>query len=385
MHLWQALGQATLSWPTLPYWQGTQPNPGNQRHFPLGITRNQDGILSQTDMGNSIAEVVANYAESDYGFITPPPGTTEWGTRLGEAKLSTLVSFAGSLEGLRILEIGGGNLFLAQCLRRTQSIARYVAVDPALRLWPDESGVEVLRTFFPTPELNGEGFDLVLAHNCLEHIQKPSEFLAAIHRVLIPGGRAFLTFPDVARQFADGDLNAILHEHITYLDEVSARSLFAQAGFDVARWSTSADLASCLLVSSPRSSESVPEGVAPSALLARGVEGFCVRLPRMIEGLVEDIENGRRIAFYGATNGLNSLLDITAIGLDLTILDGDRAKSGRFLPASAQPICWVKEVNLKQFERIYVTAGSFQPEIVKELISNHGVSSDRLVGLFRRD
>ena len=380
----QSLGQASLTWRKLPFWQGLQNEPGNLRQYPFGLTVQSDGLLTQTSGEGAIKEAVANYANPEYGFITPPPGTSNWGTELGESKLRTLEKFVGRLDGLRILEIGGGNLFLANSLSRKYAISRYVAIDPALRMWPEDVGVETLHTYFPCPDLTGEHFDLVLGHNCLEHIPGTLEFLDAIRNVLAPDGRAFLTFPDVARQFADGDLNAIVHEHLVYLDEPSARILFARSGFAVAQWESAADLASCLLVRTALEEGLLVEAAsAAAALLARGVEGFCVRLPHAVTMLAKEIEAGRPVAFYGATNGLNSLLEVTGIGRDAVIMDGDRAKHGRFLPAGQFPVQWVGTAEPTKFDRIFVTAGSFQPAIMRALTETYGVSLDRLVGLFR--
>ena len=130
----QGLGQASLGWLRLPFWQGLQDKAGTPRHYPLNLTVQPGGFVAQTDAGSTMAEIVANYGDPAYGFITPPPGTSNWGTELGEGKRRTLERFIGTLDGLRILEIGGGNLFLASGLRREHAIARYVAIDPAIRM-----------------------------------------------------------------------------------------------------------------------------------------------------------------------------------------------------------------------------------------------------------
>ena len=372
-------------WPMLPFWQGQQEKPGVTRSYPLHLNVRPDGYVGQAD-GPNRGEIVAGYAGADYGFITPPPGASEWGTAIGERKLRALKKFAGTLDGQSILEIGGGNLFFAQTLRREHTIARYVAIDPTLRVWPEDTGAEVHRAYYPCPELAGEKFDLVLANSCLEHIPDPRAFLAAIRDSLAETGRVFLTFPDVSRQFADGDLGAIVHEHFVYLDEPSARILFARCGFEVEQWATESDLASCLLkladVGEGLSSEAA---IAATALLARAIDGFSVRLPRAAAALDAELQAGRKIAFYGATNGLNNFLYATGIGCHVPVLDGDRAKRGRFLPAGTTSIKWVGDADLAQFERIVVTAASFQQSIVRSLTETYGVPGQQICGLFRRD
>ena len=237
---------------------------------------------------------------------------------------------------------------------------------------------------FSSSDLSGEHFDLVLAHNVLEHIPDAVSFLGAVRDVLVPNGRAFLTFPDVTRQFAHGDLNAILHEHLLYLNETSARTLFAKSGLGVVKWESAADLASCLLALAPPDKDVVSEAVtAATKLLSTGMDGFLVLLPRAVSALNREIETGRKVAFYGATNGLNNLLSLTGIGRNVPILDGDRAKQGHFIPEGLQAIQWVGNADPHQYETIFVTAGSFQPAIIKELTTTYAVPRDRITGLFR--
>lgn len=376
------LGHASLSWSRLPFWQGVQTQLNPFPSFPINLSVHASGYVAQNDIDGNMDAVIANYSKLDYNFITPPAGVSNWGTQLGEGKLKKLVDFAGSLSGLRILEIGGGNLFLANKMQEQFSIKRYVAVDPTLKIWPEHAGVETIREYFPCDELLGQTFDLVIANSCLEHVPDLIGFLNAMSGVLATDGRIFLTFPDVSRQFEDGDLNAIVHEHLAYLDEPSARFLFSKVGLSIVRWGSEQDLAACLLVKTIVFQEY--DGMNPGAnLLAKGVAGFTTRLPISVSRLIEDIEKGKKIAFYGATNGLNNLLSILDIAGDVAIIDGDESKDGQYLPAGRAPIHWVNSTDLAQFERLYITAASFQAAITRSLVDRFGIDRDKIFGLFR--
>lgn len=375
-------GQASLGWPHLPFWQGVQSCLNSFPVFPLNLHVHSDGYVAQTEVDGNMAAVISNYSNSDYNFITPPPGVSSWGTELGQGKLKKLISFSGSLNGLRVLEIGGGNLFLANTIHEQFAIERYVAIDPTLKIWPEHYRVETIRGYFPSDELAGQQFDLVIANSCLEHIPDLVGFLNAMRGVLAPKGRIFLTFPDVSRQFCDGDLNAIVHEHLAYLDEPSARILFAKSGLSIVRWTSEEDLAACLLIATDSKCETGGEHAA-ACLLAKGIKGFTTRLPSAISRLLEDIENGKRVAFYGATNGLNNLLSIVEAAREVPIIDGDQNKDGRYLPAGRMSIQWVGSSDIVQFDRIYITAGSFQDTITKNLTDRCGVRQEKISGLFR--
>jgi SAM-dependent methyltransferase len=380
----QNFGQVSMGWPRLPFWQGVQSDLEPFQSFPLNLRAHADGYVAQADLDGNMAAVIANYANTEYSFITPPPGTSSWGTELGDGKLKRLIRFTGSLNGLRVLEIGGGNLFLAKKIQQQFPISRYVAVDPTLKPWPDQSGVEAIRAYFPCDELEGQEFDLVIANSCLEHVPDLIGFISAMKKILASEGRIFLTFPDVSRQFEDGDLNAIVHEHLAYLDEPSARALFAKSGLSIVRWTSEEDLAACLLVATDIKHESEEGGAAAACLLEKAVRGFTIHLPNVISNLVADIEQEKKIAFYGATNGLNNLLSIVNIACNVPIIDGDRDKHGRYLPAGRSPIQWVGSSEVAQFERLYITAGSFQKAITENLTAHCGIDRGRIFGLFRQ-
>lgn len=372
-----------LIWPRLPLWQGQRKERSEVNPLPLVLQIRPDGFIGRVEEDGE-SRVVEGYSGADYGFITPPPGASDWGTAIGERKLRALRAFAGTMEGLSVLEIGGGNLYFAQVLSREERVSRYVAADPTLRIWPEGTIAETHRTYYPCPALEGQSFDLVIANSCLEHIPDPKQFLLSIRNALTEKGRAFLTFPDVSRQFADGDLGAVLHEHFVYLDEPSARSLFSQCGLEVKRWQSESDLASCLVTRAELMGNSANVDIAAAeALFASACEGYCARLPRAAASLQRALSAGERVAFYGANNGLNNFIYASGLGAELPILDGDEGKRGLFLPAASNAIQWVADADPSKFDRIFISAGSFQPAIADTLTSKYGVSDDRIEGLFR--
>ena len=79
----------------------------------------------------------------------------------------------------------------------------------------------------------GRSFDLVLAFNCLEHVPDPAAFLRAIGARLLPEGKVVFIFPDCEKQLRRGDLNALVHEHISYFTEASAREIMLESGFTI--------------------------------------------------------------------------------------------------------------------------------------------------------
>lgn len=99
--------------------------------------------------------------------------------------------------GLRMIEFGSG--YHARHLRRLQPRLREgVAVDFALS--PELNQLPGLRTMempieSALPTLPENHFDLILLISVLEHLAHPAEALAAMYRLLAPGGTLLVNVP----------------------------------------------------------------------------------------------------------------------------------------------------------------------------------------------
>jgi SAM-dependent methyltransferase len=138
-------------------------------------------------------------------------------------------------SGFRVLDIGCGYAdFLAPFLRagcvpfgieRSPHRARYAA----------ERGIRTAN--IPVEALDTETFstrfDLVLANHVLEHVRDPRAFIAAIERVLEPGGWVCLAVPNVQNAFLFHDFFYVLHIH--GFTPRSLTSLLAQHSFAIHR------------------------------------------------------------------------------------------------------------------------------------------------------
>ena len=174
-----------------------------------------------------------------------------------------------------------------------------------------------------------------------------------------------------------------------YLDEESSRALFSSVGLSVAAYDVQNELATCLLVKSNIDVSEESEVLlrrAGSKLLSKAIVGYAVRLLGLVDALLADLNDEKSICFYGATNGLNNLLSILSNKqlICLPIYDSDSTKDGCFLPTSTNPIISSENTDdLSDYDRIYITAGSFQSEIIDALGNAKNFDLSRIVGLFR--
>jgi SAM-dependent methyltransferase len=97
-----------------------------------------------------------------------------------------------------VLDLGCGHGWLPSLLPELGGARRAIGVDPRrYETWSEHSDprVELVEADLSVDEVVEEGsVDCVISGAVLEHVSRPIEMLEAIHRVLAPGGRAWLYF-----------------------------------------------------------------------------------------------------------------------------------------------------------------------------------------------
>lgn len=369
---------------SLPLWRGVARKPGNSDEFPFALSWDPHGFIAQSTPAAVRHAVVAAYAKPDYEFITAPPGNSAWASHLGNMWMSHMRRMVGRMNALRVLEIGAGSTYIARHLLEEFDIRHYVIVDPAMADDASEqSRLQIINGYFPQAALNGENFDLVVSLNCLEHVEDPVSFLAAIRRVLDgPEARAFLTFPDVSRQFAIGDLNALLHEHTSYLDAAGAKNLFRAAALaEIDK--ISEDDTFIMVARADARLQHGGQGPANN-LMDRAKESFGPRLRALCEDMNARHARGDYLVFHGANNGLNNLLHLAGLAMEerIVVVDGDRQKQGLFIPACLTPIALPSSETYSLSDVVFVSAMSFHEEIRTSAVRAFGIDPRRIRPLY---
>jgi len=373
-------GVPTMTFDTMPFWEGVQKTPGVRRSYPFILTAATDGPIRQITSESVIAEVVNAYRLDEYKFITPPPGASAWANSLGERSVTTVKNAIGGMRPENILEIGGGSTWVASRLRELYQPKSYVLVDPSAR--DSAAGVEVIRDYFPNPQLAGRCFDLVLGFSVLEHVPDPLHFLCNIREQLAEGGKVVLIYPDCEDQLRRGDLNALLHEHLSYFTEASSRCTASLAGFNVVSLHSRNDLFTLVLeVSSGKSVTS--QANDESELLLHSAAMYQNLLTNTANKIRHCLESGEHVAFHGATQGLNSFLAMTGLGRHsgIRLYDGDASKEGLYLPACTSPIRLSTDRSYTDNSLLVISAMSFFDQIRQFAIEKGGFDPLRLLPL----
>lgn len=365
-----------INFPEFPIWKGTlnQQKPIETAPFTLGW--DSHGFIRQDLKTNSHTEKA--YADDEYSFITAPPGMSEWGNRFGRQYLDYIKSRVPSVKAKNILDIGGGSAFLGEMLTSPEYGASLaVIVDPALRTETQNKKVRIVRDYFPSRSVT-EDFDLIVSCNCLEHVPDPVAFLTSIrHAALARNADVILIFPDVEKQFEAGDMNALLHEHISCFTKNTAERLFRSIGFQVIHHQSAEDRHVYHL----KTADPILNIDLSDTLLDQNKKAFFEAIEFAKTCIRPELDSGLKIAFHGATNGLNNTLFLAGLAQhpNIFVFDGDSSKTGRFLPTALHPIRISTDPSYKTMDKVYISALTFYPECFRFLTGKIGISPEKIL------
>jgi SAM-dependent methyltransferase len=189
-----------------------------ERHYNYG---------GEGERGSRWARLRAAFLASPlYRLLLWLDGDVSFHTLRGSGRLLDI----GCNEG-RGLAIYAANGFQAEGLELNR-----VAAEAARRKGFVVHGVDIAALDPAAP------YDVVVLSNVLEHARDPRAMLAAIHRIMAPGGRLCISLPNAAsalrERFGADWINWHVPFHITHFDAPILSRLLAQSGFAVAQTRT---------------------------------------------------------------------------------------------------------------------------------------------------
>jgi 2-polyprenyl-3-methyl-5-hydroxy-6-metoxy-1,4-benzoquinol methylase len=178
-------------------------------------------------------------------------GTSEWVPKPQEyafkdgdgSSHAVILEMLAGLPACRILDLGcSGGLFAAHARASGHQVT---GVDygeiPGVRDRTDHFVRASLEEGIP--DAVGDGFDIVVAADVIEHLSRPGHMLREMCRVLRPGGQVLLSVPNFAHWYprmrvATGlfgyDRRGILDDtHLRFFTRATLRRLVRASGFDI--------------------------------------------------------------------------------------------------------------------------------------------------------
>lgn len=139
-----------------------------------------------------------------------------------------VLAHAAPPAGARVLDYGAAKAATLRAILAARPDIRPHVLDVSEDYrghWQSWVPADAQSTYRAPAEWEGR-FDLVTAHFVLEHVAAPVEVLRDIRRLLAPGGRVFVTVPDVLSN--PGDLLVV--DHVNHFTRPSITQALAAAG-----------------------------------------------------------------------------------------------------------------------------------------------------------
>ncbi|MFP6742331.1 MAG: class I SAM-dependent methyltransferase [Alphaproteobacteria bacterium] len=161
-------------------------------------------------------------------------------SRLRRARIRAL-RFVHHLRGRDALDIGCGGGFMTEAMGGFGARAVGVDIDPqaiayASRRFPRRRFFDQNFDDFAT---NGLTFDFVHASEVMEHVPDIGQFMAVLAKITRPGGRVFITTPDIGHRRVPADVTAwdmfSPPTHVQFFDRTTITILFERHGFRIRR------------------------------------------------------------------------------------------------------------------------------------------------------
>lgn len=162
--------------------------------------------------------------------------------RGGHFALHYLRKFELLGEDAALLEVGAGNGYFSQGIKKIYPLARVHYLDVMEDLLPyyeKHFECEAVAGEFSGASFQGRTFDLIVARDILEHVRDPLQFLRDAHALLKPGGAIFFITPNGRENFWEcnqrfrhaGAATLTWQNHFHYYLPETLRRMLAAAGF----------------------------------------------------------------------------------------------------------------------------------------------------------
>jgi 2-polyprenyl-3-methyl-5-hydroxy-6-metoxy-1,4-benzoquinol methylase len=252
-----------------------------------------------------------------------------------------------------------------------------------------EKGIDSVIDFFGVrvaSELKAKNIsaDLLLGNNVLAHVPDILDFVGALKMILKPEGVITMEFPHLIQLVDNNQFDTIYHEHFSYLSLFTVKQIFELCGlelFDVEQIHTHGGSLRIYAKHFGESSHEICGNVelVLNKELDKGVNTLAYYYnfqqkalevkTDLIEFLIHQKRNGKKVAAYGAAAKGNTLLNYCGIKNDLLqyVADANPHKQNKFLPGTHIPV--VNEEYLKNDKPDYVLIlpWNISEEIIRQL------------------
>lgn len=321
--------------------------------------------LSQSELSYDFKQLYENKE-----WITPAP--QNFGlyneTAIPRYKKLEKIILSSKRDNSKILEIGGGNTFIAEQISKISPKSLITCIDPSYETQSVNESIQLVHGFFPDDHVE-EKYDLIYSFNTLEHIPNLDSFMKSIYKSINTSGSVILSFPECSKQIFNGDWNLFSQQHVNYFVAPYFFDFFSGFGFDLKSYDITNDEAIVELA--------VKKNVLDTAELYGKFEflsnlgeihnRFLERKQYFEDILLRNSQNLDQVIIHGATGAILNLIsnmnNSNLLWDSLQIIDNDPLKYNKFLSGFRRKIQNLDSVQ-EMPEIVLIASETFANDII---------------------
>lgn len=292
-------------------------------------------------------------------------------------------------ESCQVIEIASNDGYLLQYFKGKE--IPVLGIEPAKNVAAvaQAAGIPTITRFFgvtTAKDLVAQGYqaDLLLGNNVLAHVPDLNDFISGLKIALKPHGIITMEFPHLYCLMAENQFDTIYHEHFSYFSFLTVERAFSSHGlriFDVEKLQTHGGSLRIHAVHTEDDTRKTTNRLAELRDLEiterfDRIETYTsfsskVRVVKrsLLEFLIIAMNEGKKVAAYGAPAKGNTFLNYSGISTDFLDYTVDRSphKQGLYLPGTHIPIFHPDKVEETKPDYLLILPWNLKEEIMEQM------------------
>ena len=233
-----------------------------------------------------------------------------------------------------VLEIGCGNGYLMS--RLAGQVASIVGIEPGPQgqAGADRFGLKIIRGFFPAA-LEDQKFSMIIMNSVLEHIQDPVSMMRLVSQYLEPDGVIAISVPDERAYVVNNDVSTLFHEHWSFFDKITLKSVMAIAGMKMLKCQESgfaASIYASAAIGAANSAEALSEVENSIELASRYIRSARANCDVLRDKCSKMMAAGKTLGVYVPARFVNAMVISNMSASGVRFFDDDPALVGTYYP-----------------------------------------------------
>ena len=288
-----------------------------------------------------------------------------------------------------VIEIASNDGYLLQYFKERRIPSFGIEPAEGTAVEARKKGIETVEDFFgkrlaQSLADQGKKADLLIGNNVLAHVPDLHDFVAGLKIALKPSGMITMEFPHLMQLVDNCQFDTIYHEHFSYLSFMTVLSIFNHHDlelFDVEELPTHGGSLRIFARHANDFTRKISKNVNTllEKEISRGLNaiayyrGFQKKADQikydLLDFLIEQRKNSKKVAAYGAAAKGNTLLNYCGVRKDLIafVVDASPYKQGKYLPGSHIPIVNEEEIKKDKPDYVLILPWNIKEEIMAQL------------------